>query len=124
MITFKDFLAEGWHEQFRVKLIDIKREVADLVGVRRYQIDLNRTPEDNNGMGNGKSIRVWTDLRDEDPDDRILFANILQKVMHKKLTQYFGRYVEEVFETVNSSTSPSGEAVYGRYRVPDYDDML
>lgn len=120
MITFKDFIAEGYIGDLLTKLGEVKKEVSYDLGVRRYKVMVNRSVND--GF-DGQRIIISVPIPDDHLDAQDFFEKMTIKTTKKSLSKHFDKYNFLSSQNVRWDEDDA-RAIYMVAMVPDADGML
>lgn len=118
MMTFKEFLSEERVKTSRMKMLDVKRELAAALGLPagRIKFWLSGAQAD---VGDTYAMHVFMH-RDDDP---AFFFKLVNPVLQQTLKKHFDRFeMEDVDALQNGDTGK--KMMYARIRVPDKKGQL
>jgi len=119
MITFKEFIAEGFSSDFRSKLADLKNDIAQDMGERRYRVHIDRRM----GMGSdyGMHVNIAIPVPLDHADSQDFFEKMVVLSAKKALTKHFDRFH---IDSIDNISWNDGRAIYLIIQVPDADGLM
>lgn len=128
MITFKQFLDEGFFTDTRAKLMALKKDVSEALGIRRYQVIAEAPRGQNFGNGLkqlGQGVRIFVYITEKDADHEEIYTRAVKYQIEKALVKHFGEFEFLLCEPADfSSARPVGRAIHYICRVRDEEGDL
>jgi hypothetical protein len=118
MITFKEYIAEGYLADLLTKLGEVKKEIAEDLGQRRYKVMVNRAVNDGR---DGTRIAIAVPISDGHLDAQEFFEKMVVKTAEKSLRKHFDKHTVAAIDNIKWE---DGRAVYLVIVVPDADGMI
>jgi hypothetical protein len=118
MITFKEYIAEGFLGDLLTKLGEVKKEIAEDLGVRRYKIMVNRSVNDGY---DGQRVIISVPIPSDHIDAQDFFEKMAVKATKKALLKHFPKHNFLSSQNVKWDDS---RAIYMVAMVPDADGLL
>lgn len=119
MITFKEFIAEGFLSEFREKQAAMKKEIAADIGERSYRVQVDRRISGNGE--NGFYINIVVPIPADHMDAQDFFEKMVVRTAKKALEKHFDRHH---IATVDNISWDNGRAIYIQAQVPDADGLM
>lgn len=119
MITFKEFIAEGFSSDFRSKLAQMKKDIAGDLGERTYRVHVDRRM----GMGSdfGMHANIAVPVPADHMDSQPFFEKMVVLSAKKTLTKHFDKFH---IDAVDNISWDNGRAIYMIVQVPDADGLM
>jgi hypothetical protein len=119
MITFKEFIAEGFLSEFREKLGAMKKEIAADIGERTYRVQVDRRVSGNGE--NGFYVSFAVPIAPDHMDAQDFFEKMVTRTVKKALEKHFDRHH---LATCDNISWDNGRAIYIQAQVPDADGLM
>ena len=116
-VTFKEFLAEGFHADLRAKLASMKKEIAGDLGERTYRIRIERRIDDVAGY----VINIAVPIPKDHEDAQNFYEQMAVQATKKAFTKHFKKFR---MDSTGNVAWDNGRAIWINATVPDFDGLM
>jgi hypothetical protein len=127
VITFKEFIEEGYFTDTRAKLMALKQDVAKALDIHRYKVvaEAPRIPRHLAvAKSQGQHVRIYVYVTEKDEDHQEIYERAVKLQVEKALARHFGKY--ELLHVGNESFNgpTSGRAIFVSALIADEEGLL